>query len=66
MNRTIVNADFLRNLLLLLIGLKLSGFIDWSWIAVLMPFWLTMCVNTICSWWLNMAESKRKENHGKW
>ena len=31
---------FLSLLLLLFIGLKLTGHIDWSWIWVLSPFWI--------------------------
>ena len=33
-------ADFQSLLLLLFIGLKLTGHIDWSWIWVLSPFWI--------------------------
>ena len=30
-------------MLILFIGLKLTGYIDWSWWLVLMPLWLPMC-----------------------
>ena len=33
-------ADFQSLLLLLFIGLKLTGHIDWSWFWVLSPFWI--------------------------
>lgn len=33
-------ADFYSLLLLLFIGLKLTGHIDWSWVWVLSPFWI--------------------------
>lgn len=33
-------ADFCSLLLLLFIGLKLTGHIDWSWVWVLSPFWI--------------------------
>ncbi len=33
-------ADFQSLLLLLFIGLKLTGHIDWSWVWVLSPFWI--------------------------
>ena len=32
--------DFCSLLLLLFIGLKLTGHIDWSWVWVLSPFWI--------------------------
>lgn len=35
---------FLSLLLLLFIGLKLSGHIDWSWWWVLSPFWIPAAV----------------------
>lgn len=33
---------FLSLLLLLFIGLKLGGVIDWSWLWVLAPFWIPL------------------------
>ena len=33
-------ADFCSLLVLLFIGLKLTGHIDWSWVWVLSPFWI--------------------------
>ena len=33
-------TDFYSLLLLLFIGLKLTGHIDWSWVWVLSPFWI--------------------------
>ncbi len=33
-------ADFYSLLVLLFIGLKLTGHIDWSWVWVLSPFWI--------------------------
>ena len=35
---------FLEYLTLLLIGLKLTGYIDWSWWAVLAPLWIPFTV----------------------
>lgn len=32
--------NFLSLLALLFIGLKLTGYITWSWLAVLTPIWL--------------------------
>lgn len=34
-------------LLLLFIGLKLAGFIDWSWWWVLSPIWIPVAVLTL-------------------
>lgn len=31
-------------LLVLFIGLKLGGVIDWSWWWVLSPFWIPLCI----------------------
>ena len=34
---------FLTLLLILFIGLKLTGHIDWSWLWVLSPVWIPLC-----------------------
>ena len=36
--------DFIDALTLLFIGLKLSGTIDWSWLWVLSPMWISFSV----------------------
>lgn len=36
--------DFMGALLLLFIGLKLGGAIDWSWWWVLSPFWIPLSI----------------------
>ena len=36
--------DFIDALTLLLIGLKLTGTIDWSWLWVLSPMWISFSV----------------------
>lgn len=38
---------FLSLLLLLFIGLKLTGYIDWSWWWVLAPFWIPFSIALI-------------------
>lgn len=47
---------FTSLLTLLFIGLKLTGFIDWSWWWVLSPVWVTLVLAVtfiICAWlWL--------------
>ena len=42
MNRDTGGVGFLGLLTLLFIGLKLTGFITWSWIWVLAPLWVPM------------------------
>ena len=34
-----IDKTFMQGLALLLIGLKLTGYIDWSWLQVLAPLW---------------------------
>ena len=36
--------DFIGLLTLLYIGLKLTGYINWSWLVVLSPLWMTAIV----------------------
>ncbi len=42
MNRDTSGVSFLGLLTLLFIGLKLTGYITWSWIWVLAPLWIPM------------------------
>ena len=37
-------VDFVDALTLLFIGLKLTGTIDWSWLWVLSPMWISLAV----------------------
>jgi len=41
------NSFFLRGLLLLFIGLKLTGYIDWSWWWVMMPIWMPLSLGVV-------------------
>jgi hypothetical protein len=34
---------------ILFVGLKLTGYIDWSWVYVTMPFWLGLAVFLVLS-----------------
>lgn len=45
-NKTTVSAGLgpLDVVQIVLIILKLIGLIDWSWVAVLIPFWFELCV----------------------
>lgn len=45
--RTFSNSsgvDFIELLTLLFIGLKLAGYISWSWWWVLSPIWITLSI----------------------
>ena len=44
MNRDTGGVSFLEILTLLFIGLKLTGFITWSWIWVLAPLWIPISI----------------------
>jgi len=52
--------DFIYLLTLLYIGLKLTGYINWSWLVVLSPLWMTAIVYIALSIVLWILE--RKEN----
>ena len=42
MNKNTGGVSFLGLLTLLFIGLKLTGYITWSWIWVLVPLWISI------------------------
>ena len=44
MNRDTGGVGFLGLLTLLFIGLKLTGYITWSWIWVLAPLWIPISI----------------------
>lgn len=41
------DIGFCGLLTLLFIGLKLTGYIDWSWVWVLAPIWISLCITLI-------------------
>jgi len=45
---------------LLFIGLKLAGFIDWSWIWVLSPFWISFIIGVGAGVVLAVIERKER------
>ena len=47
MNRDTSGVSFLGLLTLLFIGLKLTGYITWSWIWVLAPLWIPIGIALI-------------------
>lgn len=48
-------------LLVLFIGLKLTGYINWSWWWVLAPFWLPLVLELILLGIIAAAEYAKKE-----
>jgi hypothetical protein len=38
---------FVGLLTLLFIGLKLTGYITWSWLWVLSPLWISVCISIV-------------------
>ena len=51
---------------IILIGLKLFGFIDWSWKVVLIPFWISaiLLVSYVITHWSEVMKAY-KEYDGK-
>lgn len=51
---------------IILIGLKLLGFIDWSWKVVLIPFWISaiLLVSYVITHWSEVMKAY-KEYDGK-
>ena len=47
MNRDTGGVGFLGLLTLLFIGLKLTGYITWSWIWVLSPLWISISITLL-------------------
>lgn len=51
-------VGFLGLLTILFIGLKLTGYINWSWVWVLSPIWIVLsfiaimaCISGLISWY---------------
>ena len=57
-------------LALLFIALKLMGYIDWSWIWVLSPIWIAVCLYLFCGIAIKLLEkmedNKNKDNPEYW
>lgn len=54
---------FLGLLTIVFIVLKLTGFIAWSWLWVLSPFWITIAIVIVClslAWGLAKIGNKQK------
>lgn len=53
-------VGFVGLLTILFIGLKLTGHIDWSWLWVLSPAWIMICVAVFAACfvaWLEVRKS---------
>lgn len=44
--------------LILFVGLKLGGVIDWPWWLVLAPFWVPAVISLICGAWLLIGRKR--------
>ena len=55
-------VGFFGLLLLLFVGLKLTGFIGWSWWWVLCPFWAPLAFAALCLtlWFVLVVVTGRK------
>ena len=47
-NVTVRFGGFFQLLTIAFITLKLCGQINWSWVWVLSPFWIPLCVAIVC------------------
>lgn len=52
--------DFVTALTILFIGLKLTGYIAWSWTLVLAPMWVTLLVGLVTVILILASGSRRK------
>lgn len=53
---------FISLLTVLFIGLKLTGYIDWSWVWILSPIWIMFILDTIAGIilaWMDSEEDKK-------
>lgn len=40
----LIHIGFIEALVLLFVGLRLTGYIDWPWLWVVSPLWITLLV----------------------
>lgn len=59
------STNFLSNLFLLFLGLKLAGFIDWSWWWVFTPIWAPALLVGIITVIAVVATMAKGEKNGK-
>lgn len=56
--RTVMEA-----VLLVFVVLKLTGVVDWSWIYVLMPFWIPLIISIFIIMWLLVVNYGKKRKN---
>ena len=59
-NSSGTGASFCTLLLLLFIGFKLAGIIDWPWVWVLAPFWIPLLIVVIIFIFFLIYDRKKK------
>ena len=52
-------------LLILLVALKLTGYIAWSWAWVLSPVWIVAALG-LCFVWITLSDDALNTKHKKW
>lgn len=53
---------FISLLTVLFIGLKLTGYIDWSWVWILSPIWIMFILDMVAGFilaWMDREEDKK-------
>lgn len=55
------SLGFIDALTLLLIGLKLTGTIDWSWLWILSPMWISLAVAIVLAVAVFILESIKNQ-----
>ena len=63
-----VHVGFIEMLTLLFIALKLTGYIDWPWVWVVSPLWLTLsvcvllaCLAVMIDWLLDVVHGDEED-----
>lgn len=60
-----MQIGFFGLLTILFVGLKLAGFIDWSWVWVLAPFWISILLAVFALLLLAIIGAFRARNGGR-
>ena len=54
-------GHLIDNFFLLFVGLKLAGILEWSWVWVTSPMWITLCLAFGCAFAKSWREQARRE-----
>ncbi len=60
-----MQIGFFGLLTILFVGLKLAGFIDWSWVWVLAPFWISILLAVFALLLLAISGAFGGRNRGR-